>query len=97
MTDKHYPQPDDAATLRELGVPPARRWSASALGVVAAAIAGGAGAVLPARPDKRLAIAVGALALGALIFDIALHSRRQRGSSWQEREAEKSATTEVTR
>lgn len=69
--------------------------AASAVGLVAAGVAGAAGhnTILPERGSRKLAIVVGVVALGALIYDIVRH---RRVTSWSDK-VNRSATTSPDR
>ncbi len=65
--------------------------AASAVGLVAAGVAGAAGhnTILPERGSRKLAIVVGVAALGALIYDIVRH---RRTASWSGKVRQPSTT-----
>lgn len=65
--------------------------AASAVGLVAAGVAGAAGrnTILPERGSRKLAIVVGVVALGALIYDIVRH---RRAASWSDQVRQPSTT-----
>lgn len=65
--------------------------TASAVGVVAAGVAGAAGhnTILPERGSRKLAIVVAAVALGALIYDIVRH---RRATSWSDKVSQPTTT-----
>lgn len=66
--------------------------TASAVGVVAAGVAGAAGhnTILPERGSRKLAVVVGVVALGALIYDLVRH---RRAASWSDKVRRPSTTS----